>query len=248
MKGISQQCLIFALFSALLLSSSCSWISSRRSLFGDSEDEQKKKEAAPVSRAEYESLLKKYNSLQKSQRIEQAQTPSDVNNMLNNMESGNQEKLLSELKDVSPQSDSPLAETVDVFAKTQSPAPMSLSKGASTLNPDLVEGQIEQIRKASALINENKLDAGLKIVKGLEGSSVRQIAVRAKFLLGEILFKQGEYDLSMQIFEEVLTKHAFSGVVIKTLGRLIVCAEKLKVDEKKEKYYSILHDFFEQGA
>lgn len=236
------------MFSALLLSSSCSWISSRRSLFGDSEDEQKKKEAAPVSRAEYESLLKKYNSLQKSQRIEQAQTPSDVNNMLNNMESGNQEKLLSELKDVSPQSDSPLAETVDVFAKTQSPAPMSLSKGVSTLNPDLVESQIEQIRKASALINENKLDAGLKIVKGLEGSSVRQIAVRAKFLLGEILFKQGEYDLSMQIFEEVLTKHAFSGVVIKTLGRLIVCAEKLKVDEKKEKYYSILHDFFEQGA
>ena len=66
--------------------------------------------------------------------------------------------------------------------------------------------------------------------------------------MGEILFSQGEYDLSLQIFEEILERHAFSGLVIKTLGRLIVCSEKLKLVGKQEKYYSILHDFFEQGA
>ena len=49
----------------------------------------------------------------------------------------------------------------------------------------------------------------------------------------------------MQIFEEIIEKDAFSGTVIKALGRLIVCSEKLKLEKKKERYYSLLHDFFE---
>ena len=39
--------------------------------------------------------------------------------------------------------------------------------------------------------------------------------------------------------------YAFSGVIIKTLGRLITCAEKLKLSKKKDVYFSILHDFFD---
>jgi hypothetical protein len=62
-----------------------------------------------------------------------------------------------------------------------------------------------------------------------------------------MLFRQGEFDLSMQVFEEIITKYAFSGVVIKTLGRLIVCSERLKLAKKREQYFSILHDFFESA-
>lgn len=253
-KGISRQCLLKVYFqtsilvATLLATSSCSWISSRRSLFGDNEDEAASKTQSTVSKAQYDELLKKYERLQKGSRIENTKDPKAMNQMLNQMESSNQEQLLADLNNVSDKSPD-LAETVDVFAKTQEAGNTAvMTAGPSALDPQMVEGQIEQIRKASTLIRENKLDAGLRIVKTLESSPIRQISVRAKYLLGEILFRQGEFDLAMQMYEEILKKHAFSGVVIKSLGRLIVCAEKLKIDAKKEKYYSILHDFFEQGA
>ena len=51
----------------------------------------------------------------------------------------------------------------------------------------------------------------------------------------------------MQVYEEILQKDAFSGLVLKTLGRLVVCSTKLKLKKKEEQYYSVLHDFFEQG-
>ncbi len=84
-------------------------------------------------------------------------------------------------------------------------------------------------------------------MNGLEHSKVRQIAVQAKYYIGMILFKQSEFDLSMQLFEEIIRKDAFSGVVLKALGKLIVCTEKLKLSKKRERYYSMLHDFFEAG-
>jgi len=49
----------------------------------------------------------------------------------------------------------------------------------------------------------------------------------------------------MQIFEEIITRDAYSGMVVKTLGRLIVCSEKLGLKAKKDKYFSVMHDFFE---
>ena len=91
----------------------------------------------------------------------------------------------------------------------------------------------------------NKFDAALTELKKIEKSKVKQVRVRARFSIGEIMFRQGEYDLAMQIYEEILQQDAFSGIVIKTLGRLIVCSEKLKLKKKQEQYYSMLYNFFE---
>ncbi len=95
------------------------------------------------------------------------------------------------------------------------------------------------------LVGQNKFEDALQLLKSLEGSSNNQVAVRTKFWTGEIFFKQGEYDLSMQVYEEVISQHAFSSIVLKALGRLIVCVEKLKLQKKYDLYYSLLHDFFE---
>ena len=75
--------------------------------------------------------------------------------------------------------------------------------------------------------------------------SLGQIVVRAKIMLGDLLFTQGEFDLASQVYEEVVKKYAFSGYVLKALGRLVSCSEKLKQPDKQAKYYSLLHDFFE---
>ena len=91
----------------------------------------------------------------------------------------------------------------------------------------------------------NKFDNALAILKDLETSKEKQIVVRAKLALGDLLFKQGEFDLAMQAYEDIIKNYAFSGLVVKALGKLIACSEKLKQPEKQAKYYSLLHDFFD---
>ena len=148
-----------------------------------------------------------------------------------------------------------LVETVDVFgkngiAKNQGTqvAPvvsMGLEQHESDFVSDSIESEINKLREAEGYIAQNKFNDGLNLLKEVENSTSRQVRVRAKFLLGEILFKQKEFDLAMQVFEEIISKDAFSGMVLKSLGRLIICAEKLKQEKKQQQYYSILHDFFE---
>lgn len=154
-----------------------------------------------------------------------------------------------------------LAETVDVFADQQrqreeknrpqaperSSRPSSPKISSENVDSDLIEEHIQILRKVEDRVGQNRFNEALNEIKKIEDSPVRQIRVRAKFNLGEVLFSQEEYDLAMQVYEEIIKEDAFSGVVIKTLGRLIVCSENLKLDKKRDTYYSILHDFFERG-
>lgn len=245
--------------SLLSMLSSCSWITSRRSLFGDtSEDKKDEVTGSSVSKAQYDDLLKRYEALMREKKINNVQSPNDANQLANQLE--NQAVDPSQIVDALNKvpEGAVLAETVDVFDKAQGSNQTAESssalnsttpiiQGKQVIDSSMMEDQITKIRKAAVLVGENKFDNALTIIKELEKSPIRQIVVRSKYLLGEILFRQGEYDLSMQIYEEVINKNAFSGLVIKTLGRLIVCAEKLKLNAKKEKYYSILHDFFERA-
>jgi tetratricopeptide (TPR) repeat protein len=222
---------------------SCSWVSNKRSLFGDDEDtsveEQNSAKLQTVPKAQYDQLQNKYNALvakmKKAPATKQV-PPEDLVEELNKAKSTND-----------------LVETVDVFGKDGqiNGEPKGIDKRvpviAANVTPREIEEQIIKLERATALLNQNKFDQSLSILKELESSDVRQIRVRAKFQIGEMLFIQGEYDLSMQVFEEIIHKDAFSGLVLKTLGRLIVCSEKLKLSKKQQKYYSILHDFFESA-
>lgn len=231
----------------LLLTTGCSWITSKRSLFGE-EEESASNTSQTVPKAQYDQLLGRYNSL-----LEQTKnlSPSEGGAPTEGAD------LVGQLSQVKSTPTNPeLAETVDVFAKigndtvtnTNAAVPSMVSTGASAVAPDYknidVEGQIATLRKAETLVYANRNDEALKLIKKIENSPVRQVAVRARFLLGELMFNQGEFDLSMQVYERILSHDAFSGVVIKTLGRLIVCSEKLGLSDKKDKYYSMLHDFF----
>ena len=124
--------------------------------------------------------------------------------------------------------------------------PVPTSMGVQHVNnTDDIDEQIGKLREVQELVKVNKFDNGLAILKELENSKEKQIVVRAKMMLGDLLFNQGEYDLASQVYEEVIKKYAFSGLVLKALGKLVVCGEKLKQPEKQAKYYSLLHDFFE---
>lgn len=237
----------------LLLSSSCSWISNRRSLLGEDEVAAAAPGPQTVSKDQYNELMKKYETLLQERRLENAQSPNEAADLANALEKNppaDPAELAQKIADLPHDSQNmQLAETVDVFGpdgvkadRTQAEPP---SPALSSANAGEVEEDLQQLEKAEVLLDQNKFDATLGIVKKLETSPSKQIRVRAKFLLGEILFKQGEFDLAMQIFEEIISRDAYSGIVVKTLGRLIVCSEKLGLKAKKDKYFSVMHDFFE---
>jgi tetratricopeptide (TPR) repeat protein len=262
---------------AVGLLESCSWVSSRRSLFGDDPKIEKEKKAAAqkkkvqayakqgktaeIPREEYDQLKSKYEALLKGeydpnkmaeQRAQYQADQKDVD-VKDPAQLVEQLRTTPETRSATGQGD--LVETVDVFGKNgivrkQSPGafPLGLEQHEKDFVSDSIELEITKLREAELLIANNKFSDGLNKLKAVENSTSRQVRVRAKYLLGEILFKQKEYDLAMQVFEEIISKDAFSGMVLKSLGRLIICCEKLKQEKKQQQYYSILHDFFESES
>lgn len=213
----------------LLNLTSCSWLAHRESLFGD---EEKASEAATaqaprgeapkgdnVSREEYDQLKNRYEILMNEKKGE---APAPVN-----------KDVASDLRKA--KSIDEVAETVSVFASTKENA----------ANAGELEEQIGKIRKAEELMSVNKFNDAITLLKNLEKSPQKYIVAYSKFLIAEAMFTQENYDLSMQIYEEVISKYAFSGVVLKSLGRLIICAGKLKLEKKREQYFSLFQDVFE---
>jgi tetratricopeptide (TPR) repeat protein len=134
----------------------------------------------------------------------------------------------------------------DPGIRSEKGPPLPQSMGVQEVNyTDDIDDQISRLREVQALVKVNKFENALTVLKELENSKEKQIVVRAKMMLGDLLFNQGEYDLASQVYDEVIKKYAFSGSVLKALGKLVACSEKLKQPEKQAKYYSLLHDFFE---
>ncbi|OUR96492.1 hypothetical protein A9Q84_09080 [Halobacteriovorax marinus] len=246
-RGFSSRTLRNFIYLSLLSSLvSCSWISNKRSLFGDDEEssanEKRSATLQTVPKAQYDQLERKYNNLLKTAKSKKVVADSPMSNIP-------PEDIVNQLNNATPTND--LVETVDVFGQMNTTKKKSIDKRmaivTSKLTPSEIEEQIIKLERAVAFISKNKFDQALTLLKELENSNVRQISVNAKFQIGELLFIQQEYDLAMQVFEEIIHKDAFSGLVLKVLGRLIVCSEKLKQTKKQQRYYSVLHDFFESA-
>jgi TolA-binding protein len=244
----SLPCILLIIF--MLSASSCSWLSQRRGLFEGPESTTEVGPNTPVPREQYEQLMKQHQELvQRHQLLQQEWQASKQD-----------PQLLGELRLARETPE--LAETVDVFSgrsspqiRPSSPAPSAPSVGSTrpvidsrVLDPAMVEEHILILRNSNTMIAQNRYDQALREIRKIENSPIRQIRARAKFNLGEVLFQQGEFDLAMQIFEDVIKTEAFSGIVLKTLGRLIVCSERLNQEQKRETYFSMFHDFFEQQS
>lgn len=265
-KNARKALFAFLILSFALSSSSCSLISKRRDV----------SETAPnqtVPKEQYDELARKYQDLlaqsknqnsnsqvTKSAEAEQAATPVVASNSAGDKQLKPQSatattidpsELVNSIDKAIP--DVAKIDSVDALNpetkldKKDSP-PVPTSMGVQQVNnTDDIDDQIIRLREVQESIKVNKFENALTILKELENSKERQIVVRAKMMLGDLLFNQGEYDLASQVYEEIIKKYAFSGYVLKSLGKLVACSEKLKQPEKQAKYYSLLHDFFEAG-
>lgn len=245
------------LFCSTLILTSCSSLWLHRDQTVDSAlNDGAQSQSSTVSKEQYDELARKYNDLLSQSKnlkaIEAAQAPIVVANPNDQKKPSLAEETHIDPSELVNRIDSAIPdvanfESAEVANKPATPGPATpTSMGVKTVNnTDEIDDQISRLREVQELVKVNKFEQALVILKELETSKEKQIVVRAKMMLGDLLFNQGEFDLSSQVYEEIINKYAFSGFVIKALGKLVVCSEKLKQPEKQAKYYSLLHDFFE---
>jgi TolA-binding protein len=235
------------IFVLLFFLTSCSSLWSHRT--------NKKIDSQMVSKEQYDELAKKYQDLLTTSKehisvpqvtetkdIKEAGQVKPENTLTTNIDPSELVNHLDKaLNDASPTIG---VDALQEVAKKGPPVPNSM--GVQQVNhTDDIDEQMIQLKEASTLVKVNKFENALAVLKDLETSKEKQIVVRAKLMLGDLLFQQGEFDLAMQAYEDIIKNYAFSGLVIKALGKLVVCSEKLKQPDKQAKYYSLLHDFFE---
>ncbi len=233
----------------------------RRSLMGTSEEDEKKMEQSKshknyVSMQQYDELLRKYEALRSTNKQDKN---TSIDNPASALHSPSTDQILKELgqtKNNDSSKDSGLVDTVDVFDYDD-----ETNKSSSpSLNVDPTKNTVEinspppSIEQNNLIINKffdakkdyinNNLKASLPKMKELERSSNDQVRVRALYYIGKIHMEQREYDLALQVFEELIERAAYSSYVLSTLKELVKCTEKLKLQKKRARYESLLKDVF----
>jgi hypothetical protein len=214
---------------ALLFLNSCAWYRDlERSLVED--DEKKANKSRVVSREQYDQLLVKYEELSKKYETLKEGGPKESNSLVDELQKSSAENFANV---------SPNVETVDAFpAKTQQVVVATEDVGSD------VESQLALFRKGVTLKSSNPGEA-TKIFQQLESQGAPAVKVRSKLQIGELLYGKGQYDLALQVFEDIINTQAHSGVVLDALKYAVVCSEKLGIQNKKDQYASMLNDVFE---
>lgn len=211
---------------ALLVLASCSWYRDlERSLVMD--DEKQQKHAKTVAREQYDQLLVKYEELSKKYEELKEGGPNGPS-LVDELQKSQGENFARPAEKVE-------TETVDVFATGESVQPSA---------PADLESQIALYRQGLALKGSNAGEA-TKIFQQLENNAVPPIKARSKLQIGEMLLQKQQYDLALQVFEDIIGNHAHSAAVLDALRYAIVSCEKLGITNKKEQYTSMLNDVFE---
>lgn len=214
---------------ALLVLNSCSWYRDvERSLVDD--DEKNAKRTRTVTRSQYDQLLIKYEELSKKYEKLKEGSGKEHSSLVDELQKTSGENFSSNT--------SSNAETVDVF-------PNQVAVSTEDVPTD-VESQLALFRKAVSMKESNPGEA-TKIFQQLENAAIPSVKVRSKLQIGELLYAKGQYDLALQVFEDIIHKNAHSGVVLNALKFAVVCSDKLGIQNKKDQYASMINDVFESN-
>lgn len=221
------------LFASLLFLCSCSWYRDLERSLVEEDEKQMKSSARAVPRSQYDALLVKYEELSKKYEA------------LKEKPVGSQDSLVDELQKTQTENfakpSTSETETVDVFGASEATPAVTSSEALKV--PEDIDSQLSLYRRGLALKTSNPGEA-TKIFQQLEIHAVSAVKVRSKLQIGELLLAKGQYDVSLQVFEEIINKHAESGVVLEALKYAVVCADKLGIPNKKDQYASMLNDVF----
>lgn len=219
---------------SILLLSSCSWYKDLERSLVEDDEKQVKRSQRPVSRAQYDQLLVKYEELSKKYEQLKEQPKNSQGNLVDELQKSQSENFAQPSSNVE-------TETVNLFpagaGDSQAQAPATIEV------PSDIESQLSLYRRGLALKASNPGEA-TKIFQQLENQAISPVKSRAKFQIGEMLLGRGQYDLALQVFEDIINKNAESGIVLDALKYAVVASEKLGATAKRDQYASMLNDVF----
>ncbi|MDH4468223.1 MAG: hypothetical protein QE271_09195 [Bacteriovoracaceae bacterium] len=212
----------FFYFSITLIFSSCSLVeNTRRSLLGApaKSDKRSSKLSASsalgetVPREQYETLLSQYNSLK--QKYEPVAPTSELN------------------------PDSPTVELQGAVAPGDELAKMVPLADAPDLGNNNESSDFGELRKGMLAYEIQKYDLAMNIFDKLTNSREDQVKYRSRFYAAKILLAKNEYNLALQVFEDLIERYAFSGLTAESLQGAKECAEKLGKPDKVKKFQEL---------
>jgi tetratricopeptide (TPR) repeat protein len=217
--------LILFIFS-LSYFSSCSMLdsSSRPMMERDASHGSKNGKVKWVSKDQYDELMVKYKEL--SEKHEKLKEEKITNSQ--------RVDLADELFE------SPQIEKVSVY--NSKPVIQEVTKPTSSNKA--FEQELFLYKKGRELAAKSQFPEALKIFQSLNQSQFNQIAIRSKYQTGKIHLGQNQFDVALQVFEDVINSGAFSSIVIDALKAAVICSEKLGATQKLAQYQSLLVDVF----
>ncbi len=219
---------------SLLFLTSCAWYKDLERSLVEDDEKQMKRSARPVSREQYDQLLVKYEELSKKYEQLKEQPKNSQGNLVDELQKTQSENFAQTSPNVE-------TETVNLFPGGA--AADSQNAGGTIEVPSDIESQLSLYRRGLALKASNPGEA-TKIFQQLENQAIAPVKSRAKFQIGEMLLGRGQYDLALQIFEDIINKNAESGIVLDALKYAVVASEKLGATAKRDQYASMLNDVF----
>ena len=222
-------------FASLLMLSSCSWYRNLERSLVDDEDNKGNK-SRTISRGQYDQLLLKYEELSKKYEQLKERPPGSQDSLVDELQKNQSENFAQ----VSPNAES---ETVNLFPGSEENKQVS---SAPIVVPEDIESQLGLFRRGLGLKESNPGEA-TKIFQQLENKAISPVRVRAKYQIGEMLLGKSQFDLALQVFEDIINKHADSGVVLDALKGAVKASEKLSIPGKRDQYASMINDVFGAG-
>ena len=150
-----------------------------------------------VPKEKYEKLLQKYNSL--------------INKSVPTSDSGNISLAVDDAKAVDE-----FRNRLLLNRKTQ---PHNLA--LKPYHKSRVQKDISLLYQAHNMFRQKKFGDVIILLKELENSQVAKIRAQARYLLGVTMYEQGELDMSMQIFEEIVVSMRDTVFALMSLEQLI---------------------------
>jgi tetratricopeptide (TPR) repeat protein len=197
-------------------------------------DESDSANSKSVSRSQYDQLLVKYEELSKKYEQLKEKPSSSQGSLADELQNTQSDNFAQSASNTE-------AETVNVFPESQN------SQATTEMKvPEDVNSQLSLFRRGLALKSTNQSEA-TKIFQQLETHGIPPVKVRAKYQIGSMLLEKGQFDLALQVFEDIINKHSESGVVLDALQGAVVASDKLGVVNKKDQYSSMLNDVFGSG-
>jgi hypothetical protein len=225
----------YSLFLSLFITQfiSCGWIDqSSRSVFEpDATKKAPSRSQNLVSKNQYDQLMEKYRSVYaENQKLK--------------------EKLGISVKPIESEYSAVDSNTISINSdQTKIPGVIPSDKNNTDQNQqDDFQKDMMAYEQGLKNFEEKKFLAARKLFEQSSTSEFLQIKVRSKLYLGRTFMMEDQYDLALQMFDEVITSHAYSSYVFEALRFGAECAKKLKQETKFQEYVSLLQDVFKQSV